>query len=114
MLLYSTGSGLEIPVLDAHEEIHTGSAATLMVLATALIAVPRTSTILIVKTVAIGSAAERAGLMGVGELISGKATKVLQQVRPPAVGEILNAGHAWSRSMAAAIRERISAARDMS
>lgn len=52
--------------------------------------------------------------MGVGELISGKAAKVLQQVRPPAVGEILNAGHAGSRSMAAAIRERISAARDMS
>ena len=114
MLLDGSSGSLEVPIFDAHEEIHAGSAATLMILAAALIAVPRTSTILIVETVAIGATAERAGLMGVGELISGKATKVLQQVRPPAVGEILNAGHAWSRSMAAAIRERISAARDMS
>ena len=69
---------------------------------------------MIIEAVAIGAAAEWTGLMAIGELISGEAAKILQQVRPPAVGEVLDAGHAWSRSMAVAIRERIRAARDMS
>ena len=114
MLLDGTGSGLEVPVLDAHEQIHAGTAAALVILAAALVAVPRTSTVLVVEAVAIGATAKRAGLVAIGELISGEATKVLQQVRPPAVGEVLDAGHAWSRSMAVAIKERIRAARDMS
>ena len=70
MLLYSTGSGLEIPVLDAHEEIHAGASAASAMLTAALVAVPGTSTILVIKAVTIGAAAERTRLMGIGELIS--------------------------------------------
>jgi len=36
-----------------------------------------------------------------------------QQVRPPAVCEVLDVGHAWSRCIASAMSERISAALDM-
>lgn len=36
-----------------------------------------------------------------------------QQVRPPAVGEVLDSVHAFSRCMASAISERINAALDM-
>jgi len=86
MLLDCSGSGFEIPVLYAHKEIHARSAATLVVFASALITEPRAGAVLIIKAVAVFAAAERAGLMAIGELISGEATKILQQVRPPAAG----------------------------
>ena len=114
MLLDGSSGSLEVPIFDAHEEIHARSAAALVVLAAALVAEPGASAVLVVEAVAIGATAERAGLVAIGELISGEAAKILQQVRPPAVGEVLDAVHAWSRSMAVAIRERIRAARDMS
>ena len=93
MLLDGTGSGLEVPVLDTHEQIHAGTAAALVILATALVAEPGAGAALIIEAVAIGATAERAGLMTIGELISGEAAKILQQVRPPAVGEVLDFRH---------------------
>lgn len=77
-----------------------------MIFAAALVAEPRAGAVLVVKAIAILAAAERAGLMLVGELISGEAAKILQEVRPPATGEVLNSIHFDSRSIASAIKSR--------
>ena len=63
------------------------------VLAAALVAIPGAGAVFVVESVAIGSAAEGTGLMGIGELIGTEPTELLQQIRPSAAGEVLNARH---------------------
>ena len=74
------------PTITAHKHIHAGAATAGLILTAALIAVPGAGTILIIKAIAILAAAQRAGLMLIGELIGCKASKLRQQVRPPAIG----------------------------
>jgi hypothetical protein len=74
------------PVHAAHEHIHAAAAATLLILAATFVAVPRAAAVLIIKAIAILAVTKRTRLMIVGELITGKASKIRQQVRPPAVG----------------------------
>ena len=81
------------PVGCTHEQIHAGPTTAALLLAAALVAVPGAGAVFVVKAVTIGAAAEGTGLMGIGELIGGKATELLQQIRPPAAGEVLNARH---------------------
>jgi hypothetical protein len=53
MLLNALGGFGKIPSGLAHEHIHAAAAATGLVLATTFIAVPRSSTVLIIKAVTI-------------------------------------------------------------
>lgn len=72
----------------AHQQIHSGSAATALIPAAALVAEPCPGAILIVEPVAVGAAAERAGLMGVAELLSGQASQAGQDCWPVTAGAV--------------------------
>jgi tetrahydromethanopterin S-methyltransferase subunit D len=66
------------PVHAAHEQIHASAATTSLISAAALIAVPRACAVLIIKAVAVAATAKGARLVLVGELITGKASKLRQ------------------------------------
>jgi hypothetical protein len=85
VLLNPPARVLELPASDAHQQVHAVAAATHVVLAAALIAEPAARAVVLVPPVAIPTAARRAGLVAIGELIRRQAAKLHQQPRPAAV-----------------------------
>ena len=86
MLLDAAAGFGVLPAGDAHQQIHAGAATAGLVFAAALVAEPGAAAVAVIEPVSIGAAAAWAGLVLVGELVSGQAAKLRQQVRPPAVG----------------------------
>ena len=95
MLLNALAGFGVLPAGDAHQQIHPVAATAGAILAAALVAEPAAGAVAVIEPVAIGAAAAWTGLVLVGELVSGQASKLRQQVRPPAVGQVGD-GHAES------------------
>jgi hypothetical protein len=93
VLLDAIGGLFEGPAGAAHEEVDAIAGTTGLGWATALVAEPGAGAVLIIEAVAVGAAAEGAGLMAIGQLLSGEASEGTKDRRPLAEGELCDAAH---------------------
>jgi hypothetical protein len=69
VLLNALSSGLELPAVDAHQQVHAVAGAAALVFAAALVAEPGARTVNIVKAVAVLTTAKGTRLVAVSELL---------------------------------------------